>query len=87
MLYQEALTELDELEAQLKSKRIAFIETYNIPHEICDLFLGNVETASRWIFTSQPALDNTRPVNLLDEQRGRERVITLIQQLAHGVIP
>lgn len=87
MSYQETLSELDSLEAELHSKRLSFIETYDIPQDVFDLFLGDLDAVCGWLFSTQSALSGSRPVDLLDNEKDRQRVITLVHQLGHGVTP
>lgn len=52
MSCQETLSELDKLEAELHSKRLTFIETYDIPQDVFDLFSGDLDPVCGWLFSA-----------------------------------
>ena len=53
--------------------------------ELCVRVMGTSELAEQWMNRCSMALGYERPVNLIDNQKGRDRVETLLIQIEGGV--
>ena len=47
--------------------------------------LGNTSLANQWLRTTIPALNNARPVTLLDTPAGIQWVFTVLGRIEHGI--
>lgn len=48
--------------------------------------IGDLDEAARWMGTPIRALDYQTPVSLLASEKGRLRVLTVLDRLEHGVL-
>ena len=47
--------------------------------------LGDREKALRWLGTPVRALDYATPISLLSDPAGKERVLTILTRMEHGI--